>query len=356
MHIAVVVGTRPEIVKMASVVHALRSAGADFTLIHTGQHYDRELSARFFEELGLPPPDLNLETGSGTPGEQTASALRRLEGAFLDVRPNLVLVEGDTNSVLAGALAAAKIGVRVGHVEAGLRSYDRRMPEEHNRRVTDHLSDLLFAPTDHAAKTLRGESCPGEIHVTGNTVIDACMRYGPRARPPGPTVPARFALATAHRAENVDDPAVLRQFVEVFTRCPIPVVYPLHPRTRERLREAGLLESLESAGNVLLLPPVGYLDFLGLLMRCAFVLTDSGGIQEEATAPNVRKKVFVLRESTERPEAVEAGYAEVVGTRAGPVLARLERFLEEAWDPTVACPFGDGTTGRRIVEIALGRA
>lgn len=356
MRLAVVVGTRPEIVKMASIVEELRARDADFVFIHSGQHYDRELSALFLEELGLPLPEVNLETGSGSPGEQTATALRGLERTFLDVRPDLVLVEGDTNTVLAGALAAAKVGVHVGHVEAGLRSYDRRMPEEHNRRVTDHLSDLLFAPTDHAARTLRAESCPGAIHVTGNTVIDACLRFGPRARPPDADLPERFALATAHRSENVDDPAVLREFVEVFARCPLPVVYPVHPRTRERLRDAGLAETLESSGNVQLLPPLGYLEFLALLIRSAFVLTDSGGIQEEATAPNVQKKVFVLRESTERPEAVSAGYAEVLGTRAAPILARLEQFLGEGWKPTTACPFGDGTAGRRIVKIALEHA
>ena len=356
MRLAVVVGTRPEIVKMASVIHELRGRGADFTIIHTGQHYDRELSAQFFEELGLPRPDVNLETGSGNPGEQTATALQRLERAFLDDRPDLILVEGDTNTVLAAALAAAKLGVRIGHVEAGLRSYDRRMPEEHNRRVTDHVSDLLFAPTEHAATTLRGESCPGEIHVTGNTVIDACLRYGPRARPPPVELPDQFALATAHRAENVDDPVVLRELVDIFVHCPVPVVYPVHPRTRLHLENAGLVKVLESSGNVQLLPPVGYLEFLGLLLRCEFVLTDSGGIQEEATAPNVRKKAFVLRESTERPEAVLAGYVEVVGTRAAPVVARIEHFLAESWNPTAESPYGDGTAGQRIAEISLGRA
>jgi UDP-N-acetylglucosamine 2-epimerase (non-hydrolysing) len=356
MRLAVVVGTRPEIVKMASIVHELRARHADFTLIHTGQHYDRELSQQFFEELDLPKPDMNLEIGSGTPTQQTATAMQRLERALLEDRPDLVLVEGDTNTVLAAALAAAKIGVRVAHVEAGLRSYDRRMPEEHNRRVTDHISDVLFAPTEHAASILREESCPGAVHVTGNTVIDACLRYGPRAKALDRALPPAFALATAHRAENVDDASVLGQFVEVFTRCPVPIVYPVHPRTRDRLRTSGLLGVLEASGNVVLLPPVGYLEFLGLLMRCSFVLTDSGGIQEEATAPNVRKKVFVLRESTERPDAVRAGFAEVLGTRAGPVLERIGSFLDEAWVPAKDSPYGRGTAGRRIVSVVLGRS
>lgn len=353
VRLAVVVGTRPEIVKMASLVHALRARRADFLLIHTGQHYDVELSGHFFHDLELPAPDLTLETGSGTQAEQTANALRGLERAFLDTHPDLVLVEGDTNTVLAGALAAAKLGIRVGHVEAGLRSYDRRMPEEHNRRLTDHLSAHLFAPTDRAAATLRGESCWGEILVTGNPVIDACLRYAEIAesRARLPDLPAGpFALATAHRAENVDDPGVLGQFVRIFGESPVPVVLPLHPRTRARLQAQGLEEALVESGNVTVLPPVGYLDFLALLRRCSFVLTDSGGIQEEATAPNIRKKVFVLRTGTERPEAVDAGYAEVVGTRAADVLPRLRGFLAEGWSPAHPSPFGDGRTGERIAE------
>lgn len=355
MRLAVVVGTRPEIVKMASIVHALRERRAEFVIVHTGQHYDVELSDIFFEDLELPAPDITLETGSGTQAEQTADALRGLERVFMDSRPDIVLVEGDTNTVLAGALAAAKLGIRVGHVEAGLRSYDRRMPEEHNRRLTDHLSAHLFAPTDRAAATLRGESCWGEILVTGNPVIDACLRYAERAesRPRLPDLPTGpFALATAHRAENVDDPGVLGQIVRIFRESPLPVVLPLHPRTRARLQAKGLKALVES-GNVTVLPPVGYLDFLAMLRRCSFVLTDSGGIQEEATAPNIRKKVFVLRTSTERPEAVDAGYAEVVGTHATDVLRRLRGFLSEGWSPAHPCPFGDGRTGERIAELLV---
>lgn len=352
MRIAVVVGTRPEIVKMATVIHELRSRGADLSILHTGQHYDSELSARFFKDLELPDPRVNLETGSGTQAEQTATALQRLEQQFLRDPPNLVLVQGDTNTTLAGALAAVKLGIRVGHVESGLRSYDRRMPEELNRRVTDHIADLLFAPTAHAADILRRESCRGVIHMTGNTAIDACLRYAPKA-PFKLSTREPFALATAHRAENVDDPMVLGELIAVFTACPLPVVYPIHPRTRERLRAAGLERVVEESANVQLLPPTGYLEFLSLMMRCSFVLTDSGGIQEEATAPNIRKKVFVLRDSTERPEAVEAGYAEVVGTRSGPVLERIRSFLSEDWSPTHPSPFGDGTAGRRIVDILL---
>ena len=353
--IVTVVGTRPEIIKMASVIHELRARHADHVVLHTGQHYDANLSEVFFEELALPKPDRNLEVGSGTQAEQTATALVRLEAAFRELSPDVVLVEGDTNTVLAAALAAAKLGIRVGHVEAGLRSYDLRMPEEHNRRLTDHLSAFLFAPTEGAAETLRKEACWGAVHVTGNTVIDACLRYGPKAQAQSAIlrqVPFdTFALATFHRAENVDDPRVLRELVEVLVRCPVPVVYPIHPRTRGRFEAAGLEGRLRDSGNVQLLPPVGYLDFLALLMRCAFVLTDSGGIQEEVTAPNIRKKAFVLRRSTERPEAVRAGYAEVLGTDAEVVLRRLKEFASSGWKSRRASPFGDGRAGLRIVDL-----
>ncbi len=358
MRICVVVGTRLEIIRMARVIHELRARQADFVLIHTGQHYEANMSEVFFRELELPSPDVNLETGSGTQAEQTATALVRLERAFEDIGRDVVLVEGDTNTVLAAALAGAKLGIDVGHVEAGLRSYDLRMPEEHNRRLTDHLSAYLFAPTGGAAETLRKEACWGDVHVTGNTVIDACLRYGPKAEEKSEILREipfdRFALATAHRAENVDDPEVLRQLFHIFTHSPIPVVYPIHPRARRRFRMAHLEADLEASDDVALLSPLGYFDFLSLLMRCTFVLTDSGGIQEEATAPNIRKKVFVLRESTERPEAVDAGYAEVVGTEADGVLRRLRRFLEEGWSSDSPSPFGDGDAGRRIVDCFEG--
>lgn len=359
MRLCVVVGTRPEIIKMASIIQELRVRREDFVLVHTGQHYDSNLSDVFFKELELPSPDISLATGSGTQAEQTARGLIGLERAFRRSLPDTIVVEGDTNAVLAASLAGAKMGIDVAHVEAGLRSYDLRMPEEHNRRLTDHLSRYLFAPTPKAADTLRKESCWGKIYVTGNTIIDACLRFGAkaiRASSLNSKVPFKnFALATAHRAENVDDPAILREFLQVFKRSPIPVVYPIHPRTRHRFRTAGLEAELKASENVMLLPPVGYLDFLALLIRCTFVLTDSGGIQEEATAPNIRKKVFVMRNSTERPEAVEAGYAEIVGTTASIILRRVERFLKEDWRPRRKSPFGNGRAGREIVEILTGQ-
>lgn len=352
------VGTRPEIIKMAPVILALEDAGLTYTLIHTGKHYHREMSEVFIEDLGLRTPETFLDIRSGTHAEQTAEALVELESAFLTIEPRVVLVEGDTNTVLGAALAAAKIGIDVGHVEAGLRSYDLRMPEEHNRRLTDHLSRYLFAPTAECEKSLRGESVWGDTFVTGNTVIDACLRYLPEAERNSDILEGirfdDYILATAHRAENVDSEDTLSEFVRIFTSSPLPVVYPTHPRTKRRLSDFGVYDELSDSDNVQLLPPLGYFDFLVLMSRARLLLTDSGGIQEEATAPNLRKKVLVLRRSTERPEAVAAGYAEVVGTMADPVLNRIGTFLEEPEVPMAPSPFGDGSSGRRIVDIIKG--
>jgi UDP-N-acetylglucosamine 2-epimerase (non-hydrolysing) len=355
VEVFVVLGTRPEIVKMAPVVQALRERGVPHTVIHSGQHYDWEMSTVFLEELGLGRPDTFLEVGSGTHAEQTAEALIRLENILLHEEPEMVMVEGDTNTVLATALASVKIGVDVGHVEAGLRSHDLRMPEEHNRRLTDHLSSFLFAPTTVSEANLRRESVWGTIYVTGNPIIDACLAYLPKAEKRSRVMEEvrfdEYCLATAHRAENVDDPHILSEIVKVFTECPLPVVYPIHPRTETRLREFGLYERISDSPNVQLTQPMGYFDFLVLMKRSSFILTDSGGIQEEATAPNIRKKVFVLRRSTERPEAVEAGFVEVVGTNAEEVLQRIRKFAEMHDVPEVPSPYGEGDSGRRIAGI-----
>lgn len=358
MVIAVVVGTRPEIVKMAPIITEFRQRQVPFSLLHTGQHYDWEMSEAFLEELGLGAPDTHLQVGSGSHAEQTAQALVGLEAAFLTLEPEIVLVEGDTNTVLAAALAGAKLGIAVGHVEAGLRSHDLRMPEEHNRRIADHLSAYLFAPTNVAEENLRAESVWGQTYVTGNTVIDALLRYLPLAEAKSTVLQAlryeEYCLATVHRAENVDDPGTLKEIVTLLTSLPVPVVYPIHPRTRARLKEAGLYESVADNENIQLLPPQGYFDFLMLMKRSRFIVTDSGGIQEEVTAPNLRKKVFVIRRKTERPEAVAAGFAELVGPRAEVALERVQAFLRGKDSLDASCPYGDGRSGQRIAELLQG--
>lgn len=355
MKICVVVGTRPEIIKMASIINELDRKNIDYDLIHTGQHYDLNLSEVFFDELNLPRANYFLKVGSGSQAHQTATAMIRLEDNFAKTKPDIILVEGDTNTVLAGALSGIKMGIKVGHVEAGLRSYDIRMPEEHNRRLTDHISNLLFAPTDSNAKILREENVWGKIFVTGNTVIDACLNYMPIAEKQSKIMESiqfdEFALATAHRAENVDNPEVLANFMKIFIECPLPIVYPIHPRTVKRLKEYDLYEKLAKSENVQLLDPVGYFDFLVLMKHCSFILTDSGGIQEEATAPNIRKKVCVLRKSTERPEAVKAGFARVIGTKSSSALKLISEFIDNSPPPTKNCPFGEGNAGSKIVQI-----
>ena len=353
MTVAVVVGTRPEIIKMSPIIRELDHRDLDYKIIHSGQHYDHEVSDIFFKELDLPEPHRYLGVGSGTQGEQTGNALIQLEKAFEEFQTDTVLVQGDTNTVLAGSLAGVKMGLDVGHVEAGLRSYDYRMPEEYNRRLADHASSLLFAPTEESAEILRGENVWGDIFVTGNSVIDACLQNMKIAEEKASfdyKIPEEYVLVTAHRAENVDDKGVQKEFIKVFREIDEEMIYPIHPRSVKMFKKHGLYEDLENIDGMNLVKPQGYLEFLLLMKNSKYILTDSGGIQEEATAPNIRKKVFVLRKSTERPEAVEAGYAEVVGTDSNNILSSISNFDIERWNPGKS-PYGDGTTAKQIVDI-----
>jgi UDP-N-acetylglucosamine 2-epimerase (non-hydrolysing) len=354
--ISIIIGTRPEIIKMAPLITLFEKIKLDYEIIFTGQHYDKNLTNIFFDELMLPHPHVHFDIGSGTQPEQIGAALKALDKQFRERRPDLLLVEGDTNTVLSGALIGEQLDIPVGHVEAGLRSYDFRMPEEHNRRLTDHLSTLLFAPTEHTRKILETENVSGAVHITGNTIIDACMHYLPVAEERSQILtriePEDFVLATAHRAENVDDPSVLKNLVEIFDKCPLPVVFPIHPRTVKTLKLHGLYEKLSFSDNIQLIEPVGYFDFLMLIKTSRFVISDSGGIQEEVTAPNLNKKVFVTRLSTDRPEAVESGYAELVGVDSEHVLNCINN--ESSWTidaERAVSPFGTGDTAEQIHRI-----
>jgi UDP-N-acetylglucosamine 2-epimerase (non-hydrolysing) len=353
--VAIEVGTRPEIIKMAPVVRACQKRGVDFLLLHTGQHYSFELDGVFFQELGLPKPHVNLEVGSGTQAHQIAAVVKGMEPVLLREKPDVMLVEGDTNSVLATALAAQKSGVDVGHVEAGLRSYDRGMPEEINRILTDHLSEFLFAPTPHARQILLGEGvAESRIHVTGNTVVDEVLLQRERARKPDlldrfGVKRGGFALATVHRAENVDVENRLRGIFDGLARAGrelgVPVLAALHPRTTKQL--AGLGVSLD--GTVRALPPLPYLDFLGLHAEAAMMLTDSGGLQEEACCLGV--PCVTLRDNTERPESVEVGANVLAGADPERIVACVRAMKERrgGWKN----PFGDGRSGERIVDVLL---
>jgi len=352
--ILLTIGTRPEAIKMAPIIHELQKRDIPFQILHSGQHHDHTLARQLIQELNIPQPAHTLQLTSDDPTRQMAEILTHTHKTLRKTKPRLLLVEGDTNTVLAASLAALRTDTPIAHIEAGLRSHDPRMPEEHNRRLVDHISTLLFAPTQTAANNLKSEDTQGTTHVTGNTVIDACLKHT-RTQQTATSEPPRFQnyiLATAHRAENVDDPQTLKEIAEALLESPLPIVLPLHPRTKKRLEELGLHQRLEESKNqVHLLPPLGYHPFLQLMKNSQLILTDSGGIQEEATAPTIRKRVLVMRNSTERPEAVEAGFARVVGTTKQGILQGIDEALDDDTPLPTASPYGDGKAGERITTI-----
>jgi UDP-GlcNAc3NAcA epimerase len=334
-------------VKAAAVSDRLRT-DAEEVLVHTGQHYDDELSRVFFDELRLPRPDHQLDVGGGTNTSQTARMLAALEPLIAGERPDVLLVYGDTNSTMAGALAGAQAGVPVAHVEAGMRSYDRTMPEELNRVVADHTASLLLCSSEVSAENLRGERVAGDVVVVGDVMVDVAQMLAPRARAHTEALdacgvrPGEYVVATAHRSGNVDDPARLECLVELLLAVPGPVVLPLHPRTRARLDAAGLYDRL--AAGVRLVPPLGYLDFTALLLHARAVLTDSGGVQKEAYLAGVR--CVTMRSTTEWTETVDAGWNELVDLDADAAVAALERPVPSERPPL----YGDGRAGERVVE------
>ena len=347
MRVLTVIGNRPQFVKAAAVSRLLRTEH-DELLLHTGQHHDDELSTIFIDELGVPRPELELGIHGGTNTEQTARMLAALGPLIAEERPDLVLVYGDTNSTLAGALAAAQARVPVAHVEAGMRSFDRAMPEEVNRVLTDHLADLLLCPSQTAVANLRRESAAGRIELVGDVMVDVALLFQPRAKADERPLrdagvgPGEYVLATAHRAGNVDDPARLRRLVDLLLAVEETVVLPLHPRTRARLESAGWLGELEGA-NVRLRPPLGYLAFTALLCHARAVLTDSGGVQKEAYLAGV--PCVTMRDTTEWVETVEVGWNVLVDLDAGAARAALDR-TPPADRPEL---YGDGRAGERVV-------
>lgn len=358
---AFVFGTRPEIIKLAPVIRAFERRGIEPLIVHTGQHYDYEMSKIFLEELELHKIDYHLEVGSGTQAYQTGIAMIKIEEVLMEEKPDVTLVQGDTNTVLAGALASVKLRIPVAHVEAGLRSFDRTMPEEINRILADHASEILFAPTEDAKKNLEREGIVEGVYVVGNTIVDAVLQNSEIAERKSRILetlglePKEYALLTAHRAENTDSEENLKKLVEIIESLPIPVVYPVHPRTEKRLKSFGLWERLEAKEHVVLTKPLGYLDFLKLQKNAKFVLTDSGGVQEESIILNV--PCLTLRYNTERPETIKAGGNVLVGLEKDRVLCYVDKLLndEEFYGRMASAknPFGDGKAGERIVEILL---
>lgn len=352
-----VVGARPNFMKIAPVLAACsHRPEIESVLVHTGQHYDEKMSRLFFDELGIPKPDLDLEVGSGSHAAQTALVLQRFEPVLVDRRPDLVLVVGDVNSTVACSLAAAKLGIAVVHVEAGLRSFDRSMPEEINRIVTDALSDLLLVSEPSGLDNLAREGvAPEKVHFVGNVMIDTLVAHRERAR--GSDVlsrlgvtPGAYAAVTLHRPSNVDDPEVLRRILRPLAELAgtLPVVFPCHPRTRQAIERHGLGAA---ASGFRLTEPLGYLDFLKLTMEARVVLTDSGGIQEETTILGV--PCVTVRENTERPVTISHGTNRLAGTTEAGIRDALARSLEPRGAPAAPPPLWDGRAAERIVEVLL---
>lgn len=347
MKVLSVVGARPEFIQAAPLSSELRAKHREI-LVHTGQHYDYLMSQVFFRDLDIPEPDHNLGVGSGTHGRQTAEMLLRLEEVILREQPDLVLVRGDTNSTLAGALVAAKLGVRVAHVEAGARSFRRDMPEEINRLVADRLADLLFCIAPSAVGNLAAEGITSGVHYVGDVMYDALLRYRPIAESRSTILarhglsPKRYVLATVHRASNTDDAVNLRNIVAAFNDIEEIVVFPVHPRTRKALASLGLTFH----PNVRAIEPVGYLDMLALESGARIIVTDSGGVTREAYFLGV--PCITLRDETEHVETVECGWNTLVGTNPERILNAVRAFRADRPRPPI---FGDGTAARKIVSI-----
>jgi UDP-N-acetylglucosamine 2-epimerase (non-hydrolysing)/UDP-GlcNAc3NAcA epimerase len=349
LKVLTIIGNRPQFIKAAAVTPALRR-GHEEVMVHTGQHFDDELSAVFFAELGLPAPDIELGIALGSNTSQTSRMLAALEPVIGELVPDAALVYGDTNSTLAGALAGVQAGVPVAHVEAGMRSYDRSMPEELNRVLADHASSLLLCSSALAASNLRREGVLGTVEVVGDVMVDVAQAVQPRARErldllkPYRLKPRGYVLATAHRAGNVDDRDRLRSLVELLSAVPLPLLCALHPRTRRRLEDAGLLTELEAAADVILTPPLGYVELSALLCNARAVMTDSGGLQKEAYLAGV--PCLTLRPTTEWAETVKHGWNVLVDLDRERALAALEQ------DPPDERPqlYGDGHAGDRVAD------
>ena len=358
-----VVGARPNFMKIAPIMAALDKLEPKLavTLLHTGQHYDDAMNHQYFEALGIPQPDINLEVGSGSHAIQTAEVMRRFEPALDEIQPSAVLVVGDVNSTLACALVATKKGIPVIHVEAGLRSFDRAMPEEINRKLTDQISDLLFTTERSGAENLLREGiAASRIRFVGNVMIDNLRRNLAKAVPVSEILKTAgaetflddakgYAVLTLHRPSNVDDPVILRSLLETLVKISarLPVVFPVHPRTLSMIEKFGMGELLTTSG-ILLLPPAGYLEILGLMQHAQIVLTDSGGIQEETTALGI--PCITLRDSTERPITVDEGTNTIVGSDPAKIMAAFDEIMRTGGKSGLIPELWDGHAATRIAE------
>lgn len=365
MRVLHVAGARPNFMKVAPVLRALDAHGVENVLVHTGQHYDQNMSGSFFADLGLPEPDVHLEVGSGTHAVQTARIMEKIEPILDDRRPDLTVVVGDVNSTIAAALVCAKLQLKVAHVEAGLRSFDRSMPEEINRVLTDAISDVLFTTSPEAEENLAREGVARErVHFVGNPMIDSLDRELERARASQAGAklglePQGYGLVTLHRPANVDDPETLRGILEALAEVAsrLPILFPVHPRTAKMMRAHGLerFVALDADrivdGGIACVDPVGYVDFLRLQMDARIVLTDSGGIQEETTILGV--PCLTLRWNTERPITCEVGTNKLIGTAPTAIVREAAAVLDRPMPAAARPPLWDGHAGERIAEIVV---
>ena len=355
MNLSIILGTRPEIIKMSPLIRECEKRNLDYFVLHTGQHYSFEMDKAFFDDLELPKPAYNLEIGSGSHAEQTGKIMVGIEKVILDEKPDVVLVQGDTNTVLAGSLAASKVNIKVGHVEAGLRSYDRSMPEEINRIVADHVSNILFAPTELSKQNLLKEGIEeSKIFVTGNTIVDAVFQNLEISNNKGNVLndlklkSKEYFLLTSHRAENVDNREQMSKLLEgismIQKEYSMPVVFPVHPRTEKRIQEFGF--SLEDITSI---RPVSFLEFLQLEANARLVFTDSGGVQEETCI--LGTPCITLRDNTERPETLEVGSNILAGVESDHIMRSAVKMIngKKSW----INPFGDGKAAEKIIDTLI---
>lgn len=362
MKIAFILGTRPEIIKLAPIIKECDRKRIKYFVLHTGQHYDFEMDKIFFKELEIKPKgeSINLNIGSGTHGKITGKMLIEIERILINKKPDIILVQGDTNTVLAGALAAVKLHINVGHVEAGLRSYDKMQPEEYNRVMVDHIGNYLFAPTERAKRTLINEGIKKDyIYMTGNTIVDSVLQNLEIAKTKSKIIDKmklqrnNYFLVTAHREENVDNKKklleILKGLKNVSERYNLPLIYPIHPRTRKKVKEFGLIDFIRKIKNMKLIKPVGFFDFLILEANAKLVLTDSGGVVEECCV--LRVPCVSLRDYTDRPESIEVGASILSGCKSNKILEATKLMLkkETNWEN----PFGDGKAAKKIIKIIL---
>lgn len=347
-------GTRPEIIKLSPIIKKMKKE--ECIVIFTGQHYDYDLGLKFIDELGIRQPDIKMKlkmVRGASKTAQMAEMIQRLGTIFSQTKPYATIVQGDTDTVLAGGVASLKSKIPLCHVEAGLRSYDWRMPEEHNRIIVDHIAELLFAPTMTSKQNLVSESVHGRIFVTGNTVIDAIDDNITVAEKKSSILIRKddFVLVTVHRAENIENPRILGGIINALIKSKANFIFPIHPHTLKNLYRFGLYEKIKNSKNISLESAVGYFDMLTLMKKCQFIVTDSGGLQEEATSPKIRKKVLVVRKTTDRPEAVKLGFSELVGTDLTNITRAINKNVNNARIYSRLSPYGDGNSSKKIITL-----